>query len=442
ASLVCDGDGDLDVPFGETYSVVEPDVDGWNATAGTGTGFAGISGFDADALPDDLVYDVADDRFCESNPDATFPFNLEKFCEHTVTNTVDAQCVPETYLNFEQGTQLNGNPVAGSRSFPDRALVLEDLNADTGNFVSLGYNLDAQGAPELLGGTITLRWADNNVILPQPGLNNDFIVWETTFNDSNRAWEAYKEQALIEVSADGVTWYEVGTARQDMGFDLPAELAYAQYVRVTDTTQNLNDRSFDGFDLDAVLGYGCGDIPVGTVTVVKDGVEGSDDSFNFSIGDVNFTLTDGQSQVFEVAIGDYTVSEAPDGAYELVDITIEGDNGNSSEDGTTASLTVDSGENIIVTFTNELVCTLADIDPEGDLVSTQIRYDAVNDVWYAEVTNSSTICDYRVGMASYEKNGNGGLGQQVLFDSDPEFPADYDPFPQSPNEPLFDGDEG
>jgi hypothetical protein len=77
---------DLHVPFGETYSVSEPSVPGWNASSGTGSGFTGIEGYDPNALPDDLVFDVADDRFCQSNPNAEFPFNLEIYCDHTVTN--------------------------------------------------------------------------------------------------------------------------------------------------------------------------------------------------------------------------------------------------------------------------------------------------------------------------------------------------------------------
>lgn len=77
---------DLLVPFGETYSVSEVDVQFWDTIAGEGTGFTHIVGFDPDALPDDLVYLVASDRYCESDPNATPPFNLEKFCEHTVVN--------------------------------------------------------------------------------------------------------------------------------------------------------------------------------------------------------------------------------------------------------------------------------------------------------------------------------------------------------------------
>ncbi|MEO1056153.1 MAG: LPXTG cell wall anchor domain-containing protein, partial [Actinomycetota bacterium] len=79
---------DLEVPFGETYSVTEVAVDGWTTTAGTGNGFTGIEGFDEGALPDELVYVVADDRFCINDGQ-----QLEKYCTHTLINTVD---VPET----------------------------------------------------------------------------------------------------------------------------------------------------------------------------------------------------------------------------------------------------------------------------------------------------------------------------------------------------------
>jgi hypothetical protein len=77
---------DLRVPFGETYTVNENLPDGWSVGNGVGSGFTGIEGFDENALPEDLVYQVAEDRYCVSNPDAGFPFNLENFCTHTVIN--------------------------------------------------------------------------------------------------------------------------------------------------------------------------------------------------------------------------------------------------------------------------------------------------------------------------------------------------------------------
>jgi len=88
---------DLPVPFGETYDVTETGVAGWVAVQGIGTGFTGIVDFDQNALPDDLVYVVAQDRYCESNPNADFPFNLEKFCTHTVVNQPDEpEVTPDT----------------------------------------------------------------------------------------------------------------------------------------------------------------------------------------------------------------------------------------------------------------------------------------------------------------------------------------------------------
>ncbi len=81
---------DLHVPFGETYDVTENSPIGWIVTSGAGTGYTGIDGFDDSQIPNDLVYDVNENRYCESNPDAEFPLNLEKFCTHTVENESEA----------------------------------------------------------------------------------------------------------------------------------------------------------------------------------------------------------------------------------------------------------------------------------------------------------------------------------------------------------------
>ncbi|MDX1995470.1 MAG: choice-of-anchor A family protein, partial [bacterium] len=97
---------DLEVPFGETYSVTEVAVAGWQAVAGVGSGFEGVEGFDVSQLPNALVYDLSEDRYCES-----IQGQLAKFCSHEVVN----ELIPFGDLTVTKAINWNGaTPVDGT----------------------------------------------------------------------------------------------------------------------------------------------------------------------------------------------------------------------------------------------------------------------------------------------------------------------------------------
>lgn len=78
---------DLEVPFGESYSVNEIGVPGWQAFEGVGSGFENVDNFDANALPNALVYLLDQtNRYCVTTPNQPFNPPLDKFCTHTVVN--------------------------------------------------------------------------------------------------------------------------------------------------------------------------------------------------------------------------------------------------------------------------------------------------------------------------------------------------------------------
>lgn len=172
---------DLHVPFGETYTVNE-NVDGWKAVEGTGSGFTGIAGFDADALPDDLVYDVAADRFCESNPEAEFPYNLEKFCEHTVTNE---QLLGKIIVNKFEDVNLDGRRQHGDNGEPGLANWEFTLYDSDGNQVGDSQTTGANG------------WTTFNDIVP-----GDYTICETLQEGwvSNNADDVSEGQACRDVT--------------------------------------------------------------------------------------------------------------------------------------------------------------------------------------------------------------------------------------------------
>lgn len=73
---------DLEVPFGETYSVSEVPVNGWIPNAGVGNSFCRVDGFDASALPNALTYDLCANPYSTQTQGQT----LAKFGTHTVVN--------------------------------------------------------------------------------------------------------------------------------------------------------------------------------------------------------------------------------------------------------------------------------------------------------------------------------------------------------------------
>ena len=145
-------------------------------------------------------------------------------------------------------SSVSGYPIP-ARSVPSQALVPEqsDITGDM-NFFSLGF-----------GGQIVLRSSD--WIMNGPG--NDFTVYETTWGDPS-CRPTNSEQALVEVSEDGVNWVTPGTLTTGPGgvynacyngsFDI-SPLMKAQYVRITDRTNpdwRVNGDGVDGYDVDGI----------------------------------------------------------------------------------------------------------------------------------------------------------------------------------------------
>lgn len=146
---------DLHVPDGETYDVTETVPSGWYTVSGTGTGFTGIEGFDAGSLPDALVPDVADDRFCTSYETEGRSVGDDTRCVHLVTNAptdqapapqfVDPTCaerevdivdpVADDGITYEvvDGSAAPGQSVT-VRAIPGEGIVLEGQTEWTHTF--------------------------------------------------------------------------------------------------------------------------------------------------------------------------------------------------------------------------------------------------------------------------------------------------------------------
>ncbi len=101
---------DLEVPFGESYTVTENPIVGWNAANGVGMGFQRIEGFDANALPNSLEYELATTVYSNNIPN-----ELLKYGSHVVENeSVNVDCADA--VNYLQTYGL---------------IVIEDLNTNS-----------------------------------------------------------------------------------------------------------------------------------------------------------------------------------------------------------------------------------------------------------------------------------------------------------------------
>lgn len=171
-------------------------------------------------------------------------------------------CYASEVVEFAQGPQTNGAPVAADRSDPSKALGEPDRSNAPGGFVSLG-----------VGGHITLAFGG----AVYDGVGNDIRIFETSYSGDNCGY-GDDEYAEIEVSQDGLNYYHLGTICRDGEVDIASSgLEYVLYIRISnaDATATL-----DGYDVDGVEAiHGCQSIPVITTgdcyaTEVVDYTEG------------------------------------------------------------------------------------------------------------------------------------------------------------------------
>lgn len=167
--------------------------------------------------------------------------------EHEVVTTstgevcdIDNSCMGDEVISFTQGLRKKGTMVPPRRSNPELALGMPEENSEI-NFVSLGF-----------GGELVIKL--NNIVADQPG--DDFIVFETTYDDVNDECGVYPETADVYVSDNGVDFYFVGSACKDTAFDIAnSGLLDIQYIKIVDTS-DINYKGFgpaaDGFDVDGI----------------------------------------------------------------------------------------------------------------------------------------------------------------------------------------------
>ncbi|TVR81105.1 MAG: hypothetical protein EA412_03680, partial [Chitinophagaceae bacterium] len=209
-------------------------------------------------------------------------------------------CFAQAVISFDQALNVQGGPVAASRSNPNAA-----LGAPNGNFVSLGF-----------GGEIIFDMGGQ----VQNGPGNDIFVTEITFG--NQTCATYPEQIEAYASQDLVNWVFLGTGCLDAGFDL-GTLPWARYFKFID----ISDSAFfagitghvpDGYDIDAVEclnGIVYPDETGSAFITVSGGVPPY--SYNWSNGTTSEDL-------INVVPGTYTLTITDaNGCEETIDITIE-----------------------------------------------------------------------------------------------------------------------
>lgn len=161
-------------------------------------------------------------------------------CLHgTIPTLPNPQCTPDSVLTFSQGTRKDGQPVHAMRSDENKATGTPE-DDDTYNFFTLGT-----------GGTITLFFSQGALFQNPAG--DDFRVVETSFGDPT--CRRYPESAKIEVSQDGLTYFEVANPLcldGNVEFGNSTGLAYIRYIRITDVSKLFGGNAMDYYDVDGV----------------------------------------------------------------------------------------------------------------------------------------------------------------------------------------------
>ena len=100
-------------------------------------------------------------------------------------------------------------------------------------------------------------------------------------------------------------------------------------------------------------------IRLGSIRVVKDTLPNDPQDFTFIPSfAAGFSLDDdadptlSNTVAFDLAPGNYSVTELAQAGWELTSLVITGDDGDSTKSGSTANLVLDPGENITVTYSN------------------------------------------------------------------------------------------
>lgn len=180
------------------------------------------------------------------------------FFSDTETSTGNFFQAAESFCQTTQGTfwaanvvsSNQGNRKNGTDVLPERSNPLDTLGAPNGigspasGFFALGF-----------GGTITVEF--DGPVVDVPGV-------DLSFHEITNGRNTYPvEQANVEVSADGTTWYLIGVATSEPPGDgvvfldissnasAPSQI---NFVKITDTTNaSLNpDPLSDGYDVDAI----------------------------------------------------------------------------------------------------------------------------------------------------------------------------------------------
>ena len=170
-------------------------------------------------------------------------------------------------VNFNQGKRKNGTDVNANRSNPNQALGEPD-GTDIINFVALGF-----------GGSITLKLG--YVVFDKDG--DDLQIVETSFG--NPACASYPENALVEVSLDGINFTELGEVCLDGAVDFAvAGVTAAQYIRITDRSNASQfGGSADGYDVDGVVVLQPGCAAPADNRVIADNINTPDETASFSV---------------------------------------------------------------------------------------------------------------------------------------------------------------
>lgn len=182
----------------------------------------------------------------------SFLSDEEKVSNNVLSVATESFCTPtdggpfwaSSVISSSQGLRKNGTPVLPERSDPNDALGAPNgVGNPASGFFSLGF-----------GGNIVLQFSS-------PVYNGTGA--DLSFHEITNSRNTYPlEQANVEVSSNGTTWYLIGEATSEPSGDGVVYLDISSnasappvvnFIRITDTTNPaIHSSDADGYDLDAV----------------------------------------------------------------------------------------------------------------------------------------------------------------------------------------------
>ena len=320
------------------------------------------------------------------------------------------------YITCDNGyeVKLNGATIGSNDDWKTVESYNVSLKSGTNILEITATNLQTPGGTPSSnpGGLIYELFYDSDVNFCNRQLGTITIVKEVIGDAPESDWEFTSDNITdFSIAAPGGSHTSDNLTPGTYTITETTKTGYAPSVNCTDCDNCTTDGDSVTIDLGPGDNVTCTftNTKLGTIIVEKQTVpDGASDNFTFT-GDVTGTISDGQQlQVSDLLPGQYTITETVPAAWDLTDIAITEDKtSNSTSSNTTATIKLDPGESVTVTFTNTKKETSILVEkvasPTTAAVGGTITYTYTVTNTGEVTTDNITLVDDMLGIILLEK---------------------------------------